>query len=112
MAKLAPSVLRQASRLASKSAVSAASRRSVQALSRTAAAPAQGAGRRCYVTDTKRDNAQVQADTAIRLDRQELEKSGVTVNAQNGSTTHVSPMAGKTRDPASLSGAKALCPCR
>jgi cysteine desulfurase len=96
MATIAPSVLRQASRLVSKSSVYAAQRRGVLALSRTAAAPARSAGRRCYVTQTKSDNAQVQADTAIRLDRAELEKSGLALDTQTGSTTHVSPMAGKT----------------
>lgn len=63
-----------------------------------AGAPAQsGVCRRCYVTESKRDNAQVQVDTAIRLDRKELEKSGLTLTSQDGSTTHVSPMAGKNR---------------
>jgi cysteine desulfurase len=95
MANIAPSVLRQASRLASKSAISAAPRRGVQALSRAATAPARGACKRCYVTQTKSDNAQVQVDTAIRLDRAELEKAGAVLDAQNGSTTHVSPMAGR-----------------
>ncbi|KAK3309143.1 pyridoxal phosphate-dependent transferase [Chaetomium strumarium] len=93
MATIAPSILRQASRLASKSSISGAQRRGVIVLSRTAAAPARSAGRRCYVTQTKSDNAQVQADTAIRLDRTELEKSGLTLDTQTGSTTHVSPMA-------------------
>jgi cysteine desulfurase len=96
MANLAPSVLRQASRLASRSSVAAAPRRGVAVLSRTATAPARGACKRCYVTQTRPDNAQVQVDTAIRLDRAELEKAGATLDAQSGSTTHVSPMAGKT----------------
>jgi cysteine desulfurase len=95
MVNLAPSVLRQASRLASKSVISAAPRRSVQVLSRAAAASTRSAGKRCYVTDTKRDSAQVQVDTAIRLDRQELEKSGLTLETQDGA--HLSPMAGKFR---------------
>ena len=95
MAHLAPSVLRQASRLASKSSISAVPRRGVQALSRAATVSTRSACKRCYVTDTKADHAQVQVDTAIRLDRQDLEKSGVTLSAQDGSTTHVSPMAGK-----------------
>ncbi|KAK4038277.1 pyridoxal phosphate-dependent transferase [Parachaetomium inaequale] len=93
MANLAPSVLRQASRLASRPSVSAAPRRGVAALSRAATATARSACKRCYVTQTRPDNAQVQVDTAIRLDRAELEKAGVTLDAQSGSTTHVSPMA-------------------
>ncbi|KAK4131159.1 cysteine desulfurase [Trichocladium antarcticum] len=93
MANLAPAVLRQASRLASKSVISAAPRRGLQALPRTAVAPARGVSARNYVTGTKRDSAQVQTDTAIRLDRQELEKSGLILDSQNGSAAHVSPMA-------------------
>ncbi|KAL2190709.1 cysteine desulfurase [Thermothelomyces heterothallicus CBS 203.75] len=98
MANIAPSVLRQASRLASGSSVSTASRRGIRVLSRAAPAPApapaRGACRRCYVTQSKSDNAQVQTDTAIRLDRAELEKAGATLETtQNGSTTLVSPMA-------------------
>jgi cysteine desulfurase len=96
MANLAPSVLRQASRLASKSALSATSRHGATALSRAAAAtPARAACKRCYVTQSKTDHAQVQVDTAIRLDRAELEKAEAALAAKNGSTTHVSPMAGK-----------------
>ncbi|KAK4191177.1 cysteine desulfurase [Podospora australis] len=99
MAHLAPSVLRQASRLASKSIISAAPRRGVTGLSRVAAAaaPAQrcaASGKRSYVTESKRDHAQVQTDTAIRLDRQELDKSGITISSQqNAPGEHVSPMA-------------------
>ncbi|KAK3373449.1 pyridoxal phosphate-dependent transferase [Lasiosphaeria ovina] len=101
MANLAPKVLRQASRLATKSALSAGSRRSVQNLSRVAtaapavtvasASPARSA--RSYVTETKRDNAQVQTDTAIRLDKAELEKSGLAVSGHQSSEGHVSPIA-------------------
>ncbi|KAK4246782.1 pyridoxal phosphate-dependent transferase [Corynascus novoguineensis] len=93
MANIAPSVLRQASRLASRSSVSAAPRRGVPVLSRAAPAAARGPCKRCYVTQSKSDNAQVQTDTAIRLDRAELEKAGATLEVKNGSTTHVSPMA-------------------
>ena len=97
MANLAPSVLRQASRLASKSALSATSRRGLQAVSRAAATPtpARAACQRCYVTQSRSDHAQVQVDTAIRLDRAEIEKAEAALEARNGSTTHVSPMAGK-----------------
>ncbi|AEO62290.1 026ad3a7-da1e-4718-a8a7-7735cff045e6 [Thermothielavioides terrestris] len=93
MANLAPSVFRQASRLASKQSISGAPRRAVVVLSRASTAPARGAGHRRYVTQSKSDHAQVQVDTAIRLDRSELEKAGATLEVQSGSTTHVSPMA-------------------
>ncbi len=48
------------------------------------------------MTQSKANRAKVQADTAIRLDRPELEKAGVILETQDGSTTHVSPMAGKS----------------
>ncbi|KAK4104217.1 cysteine desulfurase [Parathielavia hyrcaniae] len=92
MANIAPSVLRQASRLASKSYISAAPRRTVQAVTRAATASARGNGgvcERCYVTQTKSDHAQVQVDTAIRLDRPALEKSGLVMETQDQSAAHV-----------------------
>ncbi|EAQ92318.1 conserved hypothetical protein [Chaetomium globosum CBS 148.51] len=94
MANIAPSVLRQASRLASRTSVPAVTRRGVPILSRPTTAAARNTCQRCYVTQSKADHAQVQVDTAIRLDRAELEKAGATLETtQNGSTTHVSPMA-------------------
>ncbi|KAK4657712.1 cysteine desulfurase [Podospora pseudocomata] len=95
MATIAPSAIRQASRLASKSALTTAPRHGLQQLSRVASAPVQRTAgkKRSYVTESKRDNAQVQTETAIRLDRKELEKSGLTITSENGSTEHVSPMA-------------------
>lgn len=96
MANIAPSALRQASRLASKPSLAAAPRRSVPALPRALAGNARAACKRCYVTQTKPDHAQVQVDTAIRLDRAALEKAGATLETmQTGSTQHVSPMAGE-----------------
>ncbi|KAK3370307.1 pyridoxal phosphate-dependent transferase [Podospora didyma] len=97
MANIAPSVLRQASRLAAKSVISAAPRRAAPgALSRVATASAQrqtAQASRLYVTETKRDSAQVQAEAAIRLDKKDIEKSDLSLNAQDGSASHVSPMA-------------------
>ena len=95
MASLSPSVLRQALRLTSRSALSSASRRSLPAAARVARDWGQNAAPvRSYVTETKSDNAQVQVETAIRLDRKELEKSGLAISAQDGSDVRVSPMAG------------------
>lgn len=98
MANIAPSVIKQASRLASKSSISTAPRRSARALSRVATTRVQHnvAPSRPYVTDTRRDNAQVQVDTAIKLDKKALENAGLAVSGQNGSDVHVSPMAGKS----------------
>lgn len=92
MSTIAPSVLRQASRLAA-----AAPLRSARVLSRatTAAAVKTASASRSYVTETKRNNADVQAEHAIKLDHREMEKQGLAISAQNGSSQHVSPMAGK-----------------
>lgn len=94
MANLAPSVLRQASRLATKSTISAAPRRSVRTLSRVATTTS---ARRSYATETKpREHAQVQTDHAIRLDSKEFDKGGLSIRSgQDASPEHVSPMAGK-----------------
>lgn len=49
------------------------------------------------MTESKRDHAQVQVETAIRLDKKDFEKAGLSLNAQqDGSNVHVSPMAGKS----------------
>ncbi|KAK3325223.1 pyridoxal phosphate-dependent transferase [Apodospora peruviana] len=92
MANIAPSVLRQASRLASKSAISSVSRSGARSLSRVAI-QSNVPATRTYVTQSRPDNAQVQAETAIRLDKKEFEKAGLTVSGQDGSSGHVSPMA-------------------
>ncbi len=50
------------------------------------------------MTETKRDSAQVsepRIETAIRLDKKELEKAGLALSGQEGSNVAVSPMAGK-----------------
>ncbi|KAH8880017.1 cysteine desulfurase-like protein [Thozetella sp. PMI_491] len=97
MANIAPSVLRQASRLASHRTISAARLRNVQSLGRVASAPAlPKQTRRTYVSQSRRDNAQVaepKIETAIRLDKLELEKAGLALSGQEGSNVSVSPMA-------------------
>lgn len=99
MANIPTSVLRQASRLAANPVLSSSSRHSVRCLSRVPAASVSRASSRSYVSETKRDNAQVadaKVETAIRLDKKDFEKAGVSLNAQDGSSTSVSPMAGKS----------------
>ncbi|KAK0719582.1 pyridoxal phosphate-dependent transferase [Lasiosphaeris hirsuta] len=92
MANIAPSVLRQASRLASRSVLSTAPRRGVPALARVARATTHGASStRAYVTESKRDNAQV--ETTIHLDKKKLQKSGLALSGQDGQDAHISPMA-------------------
>ncbi|KAK5661276.1 hypothetical protein OQA88_11170 [Cercophora sp. LCS_1] len=93
MTNIAPSALRQASRLATKSALSLAARRRLPSIAQVAAASSQTSSRP-YVTESKRDNAQVQVETAIRLDKKDFEKAGLSLNAQkDASSVHVSPMA-------------------
>jgi cysteine desulfurase len=98
MANISPSVLRQASRLATKSSIATSSRQSVGRLSRVATVPLSRASTRSYVTESKRDNAQVaeaKIETAVRLDKKAFEKAGLSLNAQDDSRAVVSPMAGK-----------------
>ncbi|KAK1836318.1 cysteine desulfurase [Podospora conica] len=98
MATIAPSVLRQASRLAPRTALSAASRRGLPAAlaARVAISPSKipsSISARTYVTESKRDNAKVEVETAIRLDKKELDRSGMTISSQNPDAAHVTPMA-------------------
>ena len=98
MASIAPSALRQASRLASKTPSLSSSLRGIQTASRVATIPVQRASHRSYVTESKRDNAQVaeaKIETAIRLDRKQFEDAGLALGAQQDNHQTVSPMAGK-----------------
>ncbi|KAB5535157.1 cysteine desulfurase-like protein [Coniochaeta sp. 2T2.1] len=94
MANITPTVLKQASRLASKSSLSSTARAS---FSRVAASQISKAPSRSYVSETKRNDASVtdtKVDTAIRLDKKDFEKTGLSMNAdQKGSNLSVSPMA-------------------
>jgi cysteine desulfurase len=96
MANITPSVLKQASRLASKSTLSSAARRS--AFTRVANSQISRAQSRSYVSETKRNDASItdtKIETAIRLDKKDFEHAGLSMNAQqNGSEVSVSPMAG------------------
>lgn len=97
MASIRSSALKQAGRLASKPSVPASSRRGFQAVARVAM-PAQRTQIRSYVSETKRDNAQVndvKIEAAIRLDKKKSEKAGGAMSAGEGSNATVSPMAGK-----------------
>ncbi|EOO02718.1 putative cysteine desulfurase protein [Phaeoacremonium minimum UCRPA7] len=96
MASIAPSALRQASRLASKTPSLSSSLRGIQTASRVATIPVQRASHRSYVTESKRDNAQVaeaKIETAIRLDRKQFEDAGLALGAQQDNHQTVSPMA-------------------
>lgn len=68
MSNIASSSLRQASRLCAKQVSSAGLIRAAP-LSRVVPASAQRISRRGYVSETKKDNAQVNVETAIRADQ-------------------------------------------
>lgn len=100
MSSIGSSALRQASRLTSKNTSLSASLRRASRTPKVATVLSQtAASRRCYVTETKRDNAQVaepKIETAIRLDKAALQNSGLAVGAQQDGNMLVSPMAGKS----------------
>ena len=96
MVNISSSVLRQASRLPSNSCIFP--RQAPYALARVPVLPLPRVPVRSYVAATKKDNAQVadaKVETAIRLDKKDFEKAGLSLNAQDGSSATVSPMAGK-----------------
>ncbi|KAI0971556.1 cysteine desulfurase [Xylaria arbuscula] len=72
MANVATTALRRASRLGLKQSFSTVPSRASQAVPRLAAAAASRTSRRGYVSETKRDNAQVNVETAIRLDKKDF----------------------------------------
>lgn len=90
--------MRQACRLASKQPSISASLRRASHASKVATALPQNASRRSYVTESKRDSAQVaepKIETAIHLDKEMLQKSGLAMGGQQDGNMLVSPMAGK-----------------
>lgn len=96
MAGLGPSALRQASRLASKQPSLSTSLRRATYAARVATILPQQSSRRSYVTETKRDNAQVaepKLETAIHLDKAMLQKSGLAMSGQQDGNKLISPMA-------------------
>lgn len=101
MSGIGSSALRQASRLTSKNTSLSASLRRASRTPQVAKALPQtaAASRRCYVTESKRDNAQVaepKIETAIRLDKSALQNSGLAMGGQQDGNMLVSPMAGKS----------------
>ena len=107
MANISPTVLKQASRLASKSSLSTAARRNANAFSRVANSQISRAPpSRSYVSETKRNDASVadtKIETAIRLDKKDFDNAGLSMSSQQkGSDVSVSPMAGESRGPCSL----------
>ncbi|KAI1081164.1 cysteine desulfurase [Whalleya microplaca] len=96
MTNVASSALRQATRLGLKQSITSTSRRGIPSASRVAAATTTRASRRSYVTETKRDNAQVNIETAIRLDKKDfMNEKGELVMPGPGTPANatISPMA-------------------
>lgn len=94
MANAAASALRQASRLSLKQSFTSSSRRVIPSTSRVAAATAAQVSRRSYVSETKRDNAQVNVETAIKLDKNDFmnEKGELVMPGSNTANAAVNPM--------------------
>ncbi|KAI1495023.1 cysteine desulfurase [Biscogniauxia mediterranea] len=96
MANVASSALRQASRLGLKQSFASAPLRISKHASRVAVAAAAQASQRTYVSETKRDNAQVNIETAIKLDKKDfMNEKGELVMPGSGTPANatVSPMA-------------------
>ncbi|KAI1650203.1 cysteine desulfurase [Daldinia loculata] len=96
MANVASSALRQASRLALKQSIASTSLRGLPSISKVAGVTTAQAARRGYVSESKRDNAQVNVETAIRLDKKDfMNEKGELVMPGSGNPANgtVSPMA-------------------
>uniref|UniRef100_L2FV52 cysteine desulfurase n=1 Tax=Colletotrichum fructicola (strain Nara gc5) TaxID=1213859 RepID=L2FV52_COLFN len=92
MASITTNALRQAGRLCRHSTFSATPSRGLSSLSRVATAPAQRLShQRRYVSETKRGNAQVNVETAIKLDKKDF--IDVVPQSPDASNVMVSPMA-------------------
>lgn len=103
MSNIASTSLRQASRLCLKQSASSAGLLRTSATPRAAAISSQKISRRNYVSESKKDNAQVSIDTAIRAEQKAFfaetgklpEKQtmpGMSANAD----AMMSPMAGES----------------
>ncbi|KAI3326411.1 cysteine desulfurase [Xylariaceae sp. AK1471] len=96
MANVASTALRRASRLGLKQSFSTVPLRQSQFLPRLAGAAVAKSSRRGYVSETKRDNAQVNVETAIRLDKKDfMNEKGELVMPGSGSALNAagSPVA-------------------
>ncbi|KAI0601264.1 cysteine desulfurase [Biscogniauxia sp. FL1348] len=96
MANVASSALRQASRLGLKQSFASTPLRISKHASRVAVATAAQVSQRTYVSETKRDNAQVNVETAIKLDKKDFmnEKGELIMpGSRTPANATVSPMA-------------------
>jgi cysteine desulfurase len=105
MSSVASSALKQASRLALKQSASSSPIRGSPAISRAAVATAAHASRRNYVSHSKTNNAQVNVETAIRLDKKDfVNKEGqlITPASAPPANATISPMAEVLKEAAIL----------
>ncbi|KAI1093173.1 cysteine desulfurase [Rostrohypoxylon terebratum] len=96
MANVASSALRQASRLGLKQSLASTPLRGIPSMPRVAAVTTAQVSRRGYVSETKRDNAQVNVETAIRLDKKDfMNEKGELITSKPGTPANatISPMA-------------------
>ncbi len=98
MASITSSVLKRASRLVSAPPAASPSVRGLGGVSRTATAAVQRVHNRRWVSESRRDNAQVanvKMETAVRPDKAGLGKAGLAFDGQQGSDAAVAPVAGR-----------------
>ncbi|KAK7924931.1 putative Cysteine desulfurase- mitochondrial precursor (tRNA splicing protein SPL1) [Apiospora marii] len=96
MVNAASSALRQASRLGLKQSLTSTTSRTLPTVSRAVATAPARASRRSYVSESKRDHAQVNIETAIKLDKKDfMNDKGEMVMPGAGTPANasVSPMA-------------------
>ena len=94
MPNITSSAVRQAGRLCQRASVPNAPVRGIPAISRVATLPLrQRVERRSYVSESKRDNAQVTIETAIHLDKKDF--ANVVPGLGDAPGAVVSPMAGE-----------------
>lgn len=96
MVNVASSTLRQASRLGLKNAITSVPRRATPSASRIIATSSTQVLRRSYVSETKRDHAQVTTETAIKLDKKDFmnEKGELIMpSSTTPANATISPMA-------------------
>lgn len=96
MVNVASSTLRQASRLGLKNVITSVPRRATPSASRIIATSSTQVLRRSYVSETKRDHAQVTTETAIKLDKKDFmnEKGELIMpSSTTPANATISPMA-------------------
>lgn len=99
MASFASNALRRAPHAALKpSIIASAASRTLPSATRVAIAPLHRSLQRRYVSETKRDNAQVAVETAIKLDKNDfvnIDQASLMASRADPTSAVASPMAGE-----------------